>query len=60
VLQGNERHPDFDYPDAEWEYFILADRFGWTPTEVDAQPARLVQMLISIGNAVEEVKSNAH
>ena len=57
MLKGNERHPDFHYPDEEWEYFLFADRFGWTPEVVDRQPARLVQMLLAIGNIVEEVRN---
>lgn len=56
MLQGNERHEDFHYPDTEWEYYILADRFGWTPEQVDAQPAYLVRMLLEINNVVNEVQ----
>ena len=57
MLKGNERHPEFVYPDEEWEYYLLAERFGWTPKQVDEQPARLVQMLIAVGNIVEEVRT---
>jgi hypothetical protein len=57
LLLGNERHDDFDYPDEEWRYYVLADRFGWTPTQVDEQPAVLVDWLISISGIVREVES---
>jgi hypothetical protein len=56
-MQGGQVHKDFDYPDTEWQYFLLAERFGWTPTQVDEQPAVLVDWLIAIGNTVDEVKN---
>jgi hypothetical protein len=56
-MQGGQIHGDFDYPDIEWQYFLLAERFGWTPTQVDEQPAVLVDWLIAIGNTVDEVKN---
>jgi len=37
---------------------MLADRFGWTPTEVDEQPAILLDWLIGISGIVEEVKAD--
>lgn len=60
MLKGNERHPDFVYPDVAWEYYLLAERFGWTPQQVDAQPAGLVQQLLAIGSVVDEVKADAY
>jgi hypothetical protein len=36
----------------------LAERFGWTPTQVDEQPAATLDWLIAIGNLVDEVKKN--
>lgn len=57
-MQGGQAHRDFDYPDAEWLYFILAERFGWTPTQVDEQPAATLDWIIAIGNIVDEVKKN--
>jgi len=56
-MQGGQIHDDFDYPEIEWQYFLLAERFGWTPTQVDEQPAFLVDWLIAIGNTVDEVKN---
>jgi hypothetical protein len=56
-LKGNERHDDFDYPDEQYRYFILAERFGWTPAEADEQPAALVDWMLAIAGVVEEVKS---
>jgi hypothetical protein len=47
------------YPEVEWHYFLLAERFGWTPSQVDEQPAALLDWLIAIGNIVDEVKSES-
>jgi hypothetical protein len=35
----------------------MADRFGWTPDQVDNLPAETADWLIAIGNMVEQVKS---
>jgi hypothetical protein len=35
---------------------LLAERFGWTPAQVDDQPAILLDWLLGIGNVVDEVK----
>jgi hypothetical protein len=35
----------------------MADRFGWTPEEVDNLPAGTADWLIAIAGAVEEVKA---
>jgi hypothetical protein len=59
-LQGNQRHEDFDYPDEQWMYFLLAERFGWTPAQVDEQPAVLIDWLLSIGTIVDEVKAESY
>jgi hypothetical protein len=56
-LNGHERRPELDYPDREFRYFMLAERFGWTPTVVDEQPAVLLDWLLAIGQVVDEVKS---
>jgi hypothetical protein len=37
---------------------MLADRFGWTPTEVDDQPAILLDWLTAIAGVVDEVKAS--
>jgi len=34
----------------------MADRFGWTPEQVDNLPAGTADWLIAIANTVEEVK----
>jgi hypothetical protein len=34
----------------------MADRFGWTPEQVDNLPAETADWLIAIAVAVEEVK----
>lgn len=46
------------YPDEQYLYFIAAEKFGWTPTEVDEQPAGLFDWLIAISTAVEKVKAD--
>ena len=56
-MQGNERHPDFDYPDDEYRYFAFADRFGWTPNQVDEQPGYLLDWMLAIAALNEEVKA---
>ena len=37
---------------------MLADRFGWTPLQVDEQPAVLLDWLLAIGEVVDEVKAS--
>jgi hypothetical protein len=46
-----------DYPDEAWYYYQFADRFGWTPDQVDNLPAVHSDWLLAISNAVEEVKA---
>jgi hypothetical protein len=55
-LQGFQRSSEFEYPDTEWFYFKFADRFGWTPEQVDNLPAGRADWLLAIANTVEEVK----
>jgi hypothetical protein len=55
-MKGGERHPAFSYPDEEYRYFIFADRFGWTPAEVDEQPAALLDWLMAISVIQSEVE----
>jgi hypothetical protein len=57
LLRGNERNDELDNPDREYKYFLFADRFGWTPLQVDEQPAELLDWLIAIAGVVEEVKA---
>jgi len=56
LLQGFQRNPDFDYPDEEWFYFRFADKFGWTPDQVDDLPAIRAEWLIAIADTIEQVK----
>jgi hypothetical protein len=56
-LLGNERGDGHDYPDDQYRYFLLAERFGWTPSQVDNEPAVMLDWLLAIGNVVDEVKS---
>jgi hypothetical protein len=57
LLEGGERHEAFTYPDEEWFYYTAAEKFGWTPDQVDEQPAYLIDWLISIATLVDEVKA---
>jgi hypothetical protein len=56
-LEGGERHELFDYPDEQWYYFQMADRFGWTPDQVDALPAETADWLIAIAGTIEKIRS---
>jgi hypothetical protein len=55
VLKGNELPDGHLVPQAEYYYFRLADKFGWTPTQVDEQPGYLLDWLLAIGNLKDEV-----
>jgi hypothetical protein len=56
-LEGGERHEAFEYPDEQWYYYQMADRFGWTPEEVDNLPAGTADWLIAIAATVDTVKA---
>lgn len=56
-MQGGERHENFSYPDEQWIYFFMADRFGWTPEQVDNLPAATADWLVSISQIYDEVKA---
>lgn len=36
---------------------MAAEKFGWTPTEVDEQPAYLLDWIMAIAQAHEEVRA---
>mgnify|MGYP006289880755 CR=1 FL=1 len=57
MLAGRERHEAFSYPDEQFLYYIAAEKFGWTPNEVDEQPAYLLDWILAIANVHEEVKA---
>jgi hypothetical protein len=57
LLGGFQRHPDLDYPDEEWAYFKFADRFGWTPNQVDDLPANRADWLLAIADTLDEVQN---
>ncbi len=57
-MEGGRRHEEFDYPDQEWYYFQMADRFGWTPEQVDNLPVETADWLIAIATTVESVKAD--
>jgi hypothetical protein len=54
-MKGNQPHPDFDYPFSEWHYYLLAKKFGWTPMQVDEQPAALLDWLVAISTVDDEI-----
>ncbi len=56
-MQGGERHEAFDYPDEYWTYYVFADKFGWTPEQVDNLPGPTADWLLSITALAEEVKA---
>jgi hypothetical protein len=58
LLEGGERRGDLEYPDEEWLYFQMADRFGWTPDQVDNLPAGTADYLLAIAATVEQVKAD--
>lgn len=57
-MEGGQRHEGFDYPDQQWYYFQMADRFGWTPEQVDNLPVETADWLIAIATTVESVKAD--
>lgn len=38
-------------------YYVCAEKFGWTPNEVDEQPAVKVDWVLAIASAIEEYKT---
>jgi hypothetical protein len=58
LLEGGHRVENFEYPDEQWYYFQMADRFGWTPDQVDELPASQADWLIAIAATVEQVKAD--
>ena len=61
MLDGNTiPNGDFDFPGREYRYFYFAERFGWTPAEIDEQPAQLLDWLQAIGDVVDQVKADSY
>jgi hypothetical protein len=56
-LQGGSRSEEFEYPDEHWIYYQMADRFGWTPEQVDNLPAHRADWLLAIATTVDQIKS---
>jgi hypothetical protein len=54
-MLGRELPDGFEVPQREFYYFQLADRFGWTPTQIDEQPGALLDWLLAIGQVKAEV-----
>lgn len=38
-------------------YYVVAEKFGWTPLEADEQPAYLVDWMVAIAATIDEVKA---
>ena len=36
----------------------MADKFGWTPDQVDNLPAPMADWLLAISNVIEDVKAD--
>lgn len=56
-MEGGERHEAFDYPDEQWYYYTMAERFGWTPDQVDNLPTETADWLMAIAATVDRVKA---
>jgi hypothetical protein len=56
-MEGGERHEAFTYPDEQWVYYIMAEKFGWTPDQVDHLPASTADWLLAISSMAEEVRA---
>jgi len=39
---------------------VLAEKFGWTPSQADQESAVMIDWLISIAGVVDEVKAEAY
>lgn len=46
--------------DDAWDYYWYADRFGWTPEQVDALPAWLDVPFAVIGREVDRAQERAN
>jgi hypothetical protein len=57
MLEGGARYPDFNYPDEQYYYYAMAERFGWTPEQVDNLPAYTADWLLAIGATIDQVKA---
>jgi hypothetical protein len=57
-MEGGERHEAFTYPDEHWVYYVMADKFGWTPEQVDNLPASSADWLLAITGMVETVRAD--
>jgi len=55
-LQGNTPHEDLEYPVAEFRYWQYADRYGWTPSQVDSESAYFMDWILAIGNVKLEIE----
>jgi hypothetical protein len=55
-MQGNTPSDDLDYPVDEFKYWQLADRYGWTPSQVDNESAYLIDWILAIGSVKIEIE----
>lgn len=56
-MGGGQRHENFSYPDEHYYYYILAEKFGWTPNEIDDQPAARMDWILAIATAANEAEN---
>ena len=38
-------------------YYIMAEKFGWTPAQVDDLPAAMADWLVAISAMIDEVRA---
>jgi len=43
-----------------WRYGWFAERYGWTPTQVDEQPLWVIKQFPTWAGAVDEAKVTLH
>ena len=43
----------------QWRDYVLASEFGYTPLQIDDQPAARLDWLIACHNTVEQVKADS-
>ena len=58
ALEGQRRIEGRSYPDFEYLYHRFAKEYGWTPQQVDAQDAELIDWLVAIMGIESEIQED--
>lgn len=58
MLGGQHRIEGRSYPDVQYLYHRLAQEYGWTPQQVDAQDAELIDWLVAILGIEAEIQDD--